>query len=93
MIVSFADKETESFWQTGKSRRFPADVKVRAFRKLQLLDAAAGLDFLRVPPSNQLEKLKGDRKNQYSLRVNQQWRLCFVWKDNEAHEVHFVDYH
>ena len=93
MIVSFADKETESFWRTGKSRKLPADVKARAFRKLQLLDAAAGLDFLRIPPSNQLEKLKGDRKNQYSIRVNQQWRLCFIWKDNEAHDVAFVDYH
>ncbi|MFM9889495.1 MAG: type II toxin-antitoxin system RelE/ParE family toxin [Rickettsiales bacterium] len=93
MIVSFADKETESFWLTGKSRTFPADVKARAFRKLQLLDAAVSLDFLRVPPSNQLEKLKGDRKYQYSIRVNQQWRLCFIWKDNEAHNVTFIDYH
>lgn len=93
MIVSFADKETERFWRTGKSRKLPADVKARAFRKLQLLDAAASLDFLRIPPSNQLEKLKGDRKNQYSIRVNQQWRLCFIWKDNEAHHVACVDYH
>lgn len=93
MIASFADKETEQFWLTGKSRRFPADVKVRAFRKLQMPDAAATLDFLRVPPSNQLEKLKGDRQHYYSIRVNQQWRLCFVWRENEAHNVMFVDYH
>ncbi len=93
MIVSFADKETEIFWMTGNSRRFPADVKQRAYRKLQLIDAAATLEFLRVPPSNQLEKLKGDRKHQYSIRVNQRWRVCFVWKDGEAHAVEFVDYH
>jgi len=93
MLVSFADKETEIFWLTGDSRRFPADVKVRAFRKLQLLDAAATLDFLRIPPSNHLEKLLGDRSNQYSIRVNQRWRICFVWKDGDAHEVEFLDYH
>jgi proteic killer suppression protein len=93
MIVSFADKETEHFWRTGDHRRFPAEVKARAFRKLQLLDAAATLDFLRIPPSNHLEKLKGDRKNQYSIRVNQRWRLCFVWKDGDVAEVEFVDYH
>jgi proteic killer suppression protein len=93
MIVSFADKETENFWLTGKTRIFPADVKARAFRKLQLLDAAFSLDFLRVPPGNQLEKLHGTRKEQYSIRVNQQWRICFIWQNNEAHRVQFVDYH
>jgi len=93
MIVNFADKHTEEFWLTGKSRIIPADVRSRAFRRLQLLDAAATLDFLLVPPGNQLEKLKGSRKNQYSIRVNRQWRICFTWKDGEAHDVEFVDYH
>ena len=93
MIVSFADKETEQFWHTGKSRKIPADVQPRAFRKLQLLDAATELEFLRIPPSNQLEKLLGDRKQSYSIRVNRQWRICFVWRDNEAHAVEFLDYH
>ena len=93
MIVSFADRHTEEFWRTGKSRALPADIKARAFRRLQQLHAAATLDFLRVPPGNQLEKLKGDRQSQYSIRVNRQWRVCFVWKDGEAHDVEFVDYH
>jgi proteic killer suppression protein len=93
MIVSFADKDTEGFWRTGRSKTLPPDVHARAFRRLQQLNAAATLDFLRVPPGNQLEKLKGDRKDQYSIRVSRQWRICFGWKDGEAHDVEFVDYH
>ncbi len=93
MIVSFADRETEAFWHAGKHRKLPPDVQPRAFRKLQLLDAAATLDFLRVPPGNMLEKLSGDRQGQYSIRVNQRWRICFVWKNGNCHQVEFVDYH
>lgn len=93
MIASFADRETEAFWRRGKHRRMPADVQQRAFRKLQLLDAAAGLEFLRVPPGNMLEKLSGDRAGQHSIRVNQRWRICFRWHGGHAHDVEFVDYH
>jgi proteic killer suppression protein len=93
MIVSFADKDTEEFWQTGKSRKLPVDARKRAYARLQALDASKELKDLLVPPGNQLEKLKGDRKNQYSIRVNRQWRICFVWKDGEAHDVAFIDYH
>lgn len=93
MIISFADRNTREFWLTARSDRLAPDVQARAFRKLQLLDAAASLEFLRALPGNRLEKLKGDRKNQYSLRVNQQWRICFIWQDGEVYEVEFVDYH
>lgn len=93
MIVSFADKETEEFWLTGQNRTVPGDARKRAYVRLQMLDAAKELKDLLVPPGNQLEKLKGDRKNQYSIRVNKQWRICFIWKDGEAHDVEFVDYH
>lgn len=72
---------------------FPADVVTTARRKLAMLDAAARLDDLRIPPSNRLEALKGDRAGQHSIRVNDQWRVCFVWQDGHAHEVEIVDYH
>lgn len=93
MIIGFADKETEQFWQTGHSRRIPANIQARAYMKLQQLDAAATLDFLKVPPSNQLEKLKGAYKNHYSIRVNRQWRIVFRFEAGEAQDVAFVDYH
>lgn len=72
---------------------FPADVVTTARRKLAMLDAAVRLDDLRIPPSNRLEALKGDRAGQHSIRVNDQWRVCFVWLDGHAHEVEIVDYH
>lgn len=93
MILSFKDKETEEFWHTGKSRRLPAALKKRAYARLQALHAAGDIKDLLVPPGNQLEKLKGERKTEYSIRINKQWRICFVWKGNEAHDVKIEDYH
>ncbi len=93
MIASFRDKETERLWQSGKSRRFPADLARRAFKKLAILNAAVALDNLKVPPGNQLEALRGDRTGQHSIRVNDRYRVCFVWRDRNAFEVEIVDYH
>jgi toxin HigB-1 len=80
-------------WNTGKSRRIPANLRVSAWKKLAILDAAVTLDNLTVPPGNRLELLKNDRKGQHSIRVNDQYRVCFIWRDNNAHNVEIVDYH
>ena len=93
MIASFRDKETERLWQSGKSRRLPADLERRAFKKLAILNAAVGLGNLKVPPGNLLEALRGDRAGQYSIRVNDQYRVCFVWRDGNAFDVEIVDSH
>ena len=93
MIVSFQDVDAERLFATGKSRRIPASLRGMTIRKLQLLDAATELSSLLLPPGNQLEVLKGDRKGQYSIRVNDQFRICFIWKDGNTHAVEFVDYH
>jgi len=93
MIVSFRDKETEKLWQSGRSERLPADLQRRAFKKLAILNAAVTLDNLRVPPGNQLEALRGNRAGQHSIRFNDQYRVCFVWRDSNAFEVEIVDYH
>jgi proteic killer suppression protein len=93
MIASFRDKETERLWQSGKSRHLPADLERRAFKKLAILNAAVALDNLKVPPGNQLEALRGDRAGQHSIRVNDQYRVCFVWRDGSAFDVEIVDYH
>lgn len=93
MIVSFKDADTQKFWKTGKSRRIPANLRRSAFRKLAILNAAVELDNLRVPPGNRLEALTGDRKGRHSIRVNDQFRVCFVWTEGNAHEVEIVDYH
>ncbi|MGB0720001.1 MAG: type II toxin-antitoxin system RelE/ParE family toxin [Bdellovibrionales bacterium] len=93
MIISFGDKKTESFWQTGRSAKIPPSLKKRAYRKLQLVHAAADLEFLRVPPSHHLEKLSGDLKGFCSIRINQQFRIIFEWKGGHAHNVQIVDYH
>jgi proteic killer suppression protein len=93
MIVSFRDMETERLWQSGKSRRLPADLQLRAFRKLAILNAAVTLDNLKVPPGNQLEALRGSRTGQHSVRINDQYRVCFVWRDGNAFEGEVVDYH
>ena len=93
MIVSFRDKETEKLWQSGRSRRLPSDLQLRAFKKLAILNAAVVLDNLKVPPGNQLEALRGDRMGQHSIRINDQYRVCFVWRDGNALEVEIVDYH
>lgn len=92
MIRSFANAETERFFATGKSRRFPPDVLKRAAMRFLQLDAATKLDDLRLPPSNRLEALKGDRKGLYSIRVNEQWRVCFRLEGGNAFDVEIVDY-
>lgn len=93
VITSFADKETEKLWQGIRSRRLPPDIQSRALSKLQLVNAAVELNFLKLPPGNRLEVLAGDRKGQYSIRINDQWRICFVWTGTDAEEVEITDYH
>ena len=93
MIRSFACKETERIWREEYSRKLPRHVQKLALRKLRMLDAASRLDSLCVPPGNRLEVLKGDRGGQHSIRVNDQWRVCFEWGDGDAHRVELVDYH
>ena len=93
MIRSFADKETEAIFRRERSRRLPAKLLRPALRKLLILDAATALDDLRVPPGNRLELLRGDRAGQHSVRINDQWRICFRWQDGNAHDVAIVDYH
>ena len=92
MIQGFRSAETRALFETGKSRRFGAIITV-ATRKLTHLDAAATLEFLKSPPGNRLEALKGERRGQYSIRVNDQYRVCFRWKDGDAYDVELVDYH
>ncbi|MDD5036061.1 MAG: type II toxin-antitoxin system RelE/ParE family toxin [Methylococcaceae bacterium] len=93
MIKSFADKETEKLFERRFSRRLPPDIQAIARRKLEVLDAADSLSDLMTPPSNRLEKLSGDRQDQYSLRLNDQWRICFEWRNGNAYLVEIVDYH
>ena len=93
MIASFKDRNTERLFDRQPVRRFPAELRSVMLRKLLLLDAAVALDELRVPPGNQLETLKGDRAGQHSIRVNQQWRVCFRWRDGAAQAVEIVDFH
>ena len=93
MIRSFVCKNTEKIWNGQKVKGFSSDIQERALIKLRLIDAAASVDDLKNPPGNKLEDLKGDRKGQKSIRINNQWRVCFVWKNNEAHNVEIVDYH
>ena len=92
-IRSLGDSEAESLFRGRPSRRLPSDIQRAARRKLLMLDAATELDSLRVPPGNRLEPLRGNRAGQHSIRINSQWRICFVWKDGAAHEVEIVDYH
>ena len=93
MILSFRDKETEQLWQSGRNRRLPADLQRRAFKKLAILNAAVALENLKVPPGNQLEALRGNRAGQHSVRVNEQYRVCFVWRNGNVFEVEIVDGH
>lgn len=93
MIESFRDKRTAVVWGRRLPKGFPADVAGVARRKLRMLDAATGLDDLKSPPGNRLEALRGDRLGQHSIRVNDQWRVCFVWRDGGAHEVEATDCH
>ncbi len=93
MIRSFRDKQTENIFRRKRVKGFPQDVQRASLRKLLILDAAESLDDLRVPPGNRLEQLKGNRKGQCSLRVNEQWRVCFAWSDGDAYDVEITDYH
>ena len=93
MILSFADRETERIWAGRRSRRFPSDIQDAALRKLRLINVAGRLDDLRVPPGNRLEALKGDRKGQHAIRINDQWRICFRWTAGGPADVEIVDYH
>lgn len=92
MIESFGDKETEKLWR-GQRTRFPADLLHRAITKLNMLDAAITLESMRVPPSNRLEALRGSRSGQHSIRINDQWRICFRWDEGSARDVEIADYH
>jgi toxin HigB-1 len=93
VILSFHDADTELLWETGKSRRIPANLRRSAWKKLAILNAVLELDNLAVPPGNRLEALSKDRKGQHSIRVNDQYRVCFRWVDANAHDVEIVDYH
>lgn len=93
MLRSFADKETERVWRRERARRLDQGTQRAALRKLLILDAAEALDDLRVPPGNRLEKLKGNRAGSYSVRINQQWRVCFRWTAAGPEDVEIVDYH
>lgn len=91
--MTFRDAETERLWREEKSRRIPTKIHKVALKKLQMLNAAVALDDLSVPPGNRLEALRRDREGQHSIRVNDQYRLCFVWRAGNAYEVEITDYH
>lgn len=93
MIKTFKNKETEAIFQGYVHPNFPQDIIRTAKRKLQMIDAACTLMDLRVPPANRLEVLKGNRSTQHSIRINKQWRICFVWENNNAYDVEIIDYH
>jgi len=93
MIIGFADRETEIVWSGRRSRRLPPDIQQTALRKLRMLNAAGRLDDLRVPPGNRLEALSGDLAGKHSIRINDQWRICFHWTDGGPDDVEIVDYH
>jgi proteic killer suppression protein len=93
MIKSFSDRRTQELYLTGKAKRIPTDLARRAARKLEYVDLAARLDDLKVPPGNRLEALTGSRIGQHSIRVNDQWRICFRFIEGDAYDVEFCDYH
>lgn len=93
VIRSFRDGDVRRLFERQRVRRWAPTLQRRALRKLRMLDAAVRLDDLRVPPGNRLERLRGDRAGQYSIRVNDQWRLCFYWRSGDAYDVEMVDYH
>ena len=93
MIKSFANKETERLFNRQFSKRLPEQIQFSARMKLEILDAAEVLEDLRIPPGNRLEKLTGNRNGHYSIRINQQWRICFRWKNENAYDVEIIDYH
>lgn len=93
MIKSFRDRDAERLFNREPVKRIGPDVQKVALRKLRVLDAVTSLSDLKVPPANRLEKLKGDREGQHSIRINRQWRICFRWRSGHAHDVEIVDYH
>ncbi|WP_299976515.1 type II toxin-antitoxin system RelE/ParE family toxin [Desulfobacula sp.] len=93
MIKSFKCKETEKVFNRIYSKNWPKSIQAIALRKLRMIKNSQNLTDLRIPPSNRLEKLKGDRKDQYSIRINDQWRICFTWEHPDAYNVAIVDYH
>lgn len=93
VIRNFADREAEKIWKGTPSRRLPFDIQSFARRKLRMLNNATSLADLHIPPASRLEALKGDRKGQHSVRINDLWRICFRWKTSDAHDVEIVDYH
>ena len=93
MIRSFRDKEAEKIFHRVRSRKLPDDIQQVALRKLRMLNRSQTLQDLRIPPANRLEKLVGDRSGQHSIRINDQWRICFRWEDDGAYDVEIVDYH
>ena len=93
MIKSFRDKETERVYSRASSNKLPRDIQQIALRKLRMINNARTMADLRIPPANRLEKLKGDRAGRHSIRINDQWRICFAWRSGDAHEVEIADYH
>lgn len=93
MIRSFKNGETEKVYSMEGSRKLPGDIQQVALRKLRMINNAQNINDLRIPPANRLEKLSGNRAGQHSIRVNDQWRICFVWKDGDAYDVEITDYH
>ncbi len=94
MIKTFRDKETEALYRFRQvSRKLPDDIQERARKKLRIINAALTLDDLRIPPGNQLAALKKERKGQHSIRINDQWRICFTWREADAYDVEITDYH
>ena len=93
MIKSFKSKETEKIFNRFFSKKLPQNIQLKSRQKLILIDAATDINDLKIPPGNKLEELKGSRKGQYSIRINDQWRICFIWKENDAYDVEIIDYH
>jgi len=93
MIKSFGDRETENIWNGIRSKKLPNEIQDVARRKLRMINNAQDVDDLRIPPANRLEKLKGNLKGYYSIRINNQWRIIFQWINNDAYEISIVDYH
>jgi toxin HigB-1 len=93
VIKSFKDAETQKIYKREHSRKLPSDIQQVALRKLRMINNAININDLRVPPANHLEKLSGDREGQYSIRINDKWRICFDWKSGDAFKVEIMDYH
>lgn len=93
MIKSFRDREAEKIYYREISRRLPREIQQVALRKLRMINNAKNINDLRIPPANRLEKLSGNREGQHSIRINDQWRICFIWRDGDAYDIEITDYH